>query len=293
MADLSDVTAYLKSQAISAVYPNGTLQPSIVGLDCLVVEGWPNAAKLDLDVAGMTLDNSRKPPLEVQRPNGPRMNVSVFPMAGTGVSTYQIQDETRIISQPTYGITFVVIGDVIYASGQPGPGEYLTVEADRQFIYSATGATLPAILSTLATQAQANYPTASSTATSLSIPAKFSFSVRQGGVGVMGKVTWRQKHCVMVSVWADTPDHRTTLASAVDNLIKQNLKVSMPDTSQAVIRYSRTNVIDEGEARTVYRRDLIYEAEYATLEEFPGYVVTSVTIDIANPSNTAIATAIV
>ena len=55
----------------------------------------------------------------------------------------------------------------------------------------------------------------------------------------------------------------------------------MPDTSQAKIVYSHTNVSDQLEATTVYRRDLIYDVEYATVFEFPGYVITTIDMTIA------------
>ena len=66
----------------------------------------------------------------------------------------------------------------------------------------------------------------------------------------------------------------------------------MPDTSQALVIYSRTNVSDDRQSTAIYRRDLIYDVEYATVFQFPGYVITSVNVSITNPSNTAIATAL-
>jgi hypothetical protein len=66
----------------------------------------------------------------------------------------------------------------------------------------------------------------------------------------------------------------------------------MPDTSQAVVIYSRTNTIDEQQSQTIYRRDLIYDVEYATVQQFPGYVITSVQVSIANPDKSVIATAL-
>jgi hypothetical protein len=56
--------------------------------------------------------------------------------------------------------------------------------------------------------------------------------------------------------------------------------------------YSRTNVIDDQTAATVYRRDLIYNVEYATVEEFTGYVVTSTNVSIAHHHNSSVIPAI-
>lgn len=276
MADISDVTAYLKQAALAAVYPNGTSQPSVAGCDVKLFEGWPLPADLDAALAAS------------------KAQVSVYPMPGTGVVIPQILDETYTIVAPSYGMTFSVdaSGTVITVSGQPTSGEYLTIIADRANTYSQTGASTAAILAALATAAQAQYPTASVTPTTLTIPAHFAMTVRQGGPGVQAKVTHRQRHSVMVTAWAPTPTIRTQLAAAIDVAIKSINKIALPDTSQALIVYSRTNISDEGQSANVYRRDLIYDVEYATLLQFPAYVITSTDTTIANPSNTAIAQAI-
>jgi hypothetical protein len=228
----------------------------------------------------------------VARPGGPRANVSVYPMPGTGAPVYQILDETYEISPPAINLGIAVSGNTITVTGQPASGEYLTIVADDAHVYSSGGTTTTALLQSLAAAAQANYPSAVATADTLTIPVGHLLIVRQGGVAVLGKVTRRQRDSIMVTVWAPNQVARSAIAKAVDNLIKQNIKVAMPDTSQALILYSRTITNDEQQAESIYRRDLIYTAEYATVEQFPGYVITSVQTSIANPSNTAIATAI-
>jgi hypothetical protein len=282
VADLSDVTAYLATQVASAVYPNGDSQPSVAAMDCLIYEGWPIPDALDLDMAGNTKNADR---VVVPRTGGPRANVSIFPMQGTGVNVYQIQDETYTIVPVSYGMSVTQNGNTITVSGQPNAGEYLTLVCDDRFVYSLSGANTAALLAALATAAQANYPSASSTSTTLTVPTSRSLIVRQGGIGTLGKVTHRQRHSVMVTVWAPTRVARSALASAIDVALKENIRVAMPDTSQALVIYSRTNVSDEQQSTTIYRRDLVYEVEYATLQTFPGNVITTV-----NTTVTAIGT---
>ena len=91
---------------------------------------------------------------------------------------------------------------------------------------------------------------------------------RLGANATLGKVIHKQRQSVMVTVWA--PDHisRSTIAAAIDILIKKRLVVTMPDTSMAEICYNRTNVTDELEPVACYRRDLIILADYATVELF-------------------------
>jgi hypothetical protein len=288
LADLSDVTTYLAAAAAAAVYPNGTSQPSVAAMDCRIYEGWPIADKLDKDMQGLKDDNTA-------RGTGPVANVSVFPMQGTGITVYQILDQTYTITPAaiTMGVSVNGTTNVITVTGQPSIGEYLTLICDGNIVFSRTGANTQAILAAIAADAQAGgYPSASSTATTLTVPVGHSLVVRQGGQALMGKVTHRQRHSVMVTVWAPNQVSRKTLAAAIDVKIKKALKVSMPDTSQAIVCYNRTNVSDEQQTSGIYRRDLIYDVEYATLETFPGYVVTSVNVTIASATGNAQATAL-
>ena len=265
MADLSDVEAALVNIIGATIYPNGISQPSsLPGATSVRIDrGWPLPATLDADIAAGIAE------------------VTVFPMPGTGTKTYQIQDQTYVVTPVSYGMSVSVNGNTITVSGQPNTGEYLTLICDGSFVYSLTGATTVALLAALATAAQANYPSASSNSTTLTVPTGHSLVVRKGGVATLGKVIHRQIQSIMVTVWAPTDAVRSAAASVIDIAIKENLKITMPDTSQAIVRYSRTNVTDDKQKAAIYRRDLIYDVEYATLQQFPGYVVTTVNTTVA------------
>lgn len=293
MADLSDVTAYLAQQAASAVYPNGDSQSSVANMDTTVFEGWPLGDQLDLDMAGNMKDPTDPAGSRViPRPGGPVANVSVFPMPGTGVGVYQILDQTYVISAAAVTTTVAVNGEVITVSGSLSAGEFLTVIIDDAVICSQTGANVQAMLAALAAQAQAHGYAATSTANTLTVPFGHSMVVRQGGQALMGKVTHRQRHSVMITVWAPNRVVRNLLAGAIDVALKKSNKVTLPDTSQALVIYNRTMVSDQEQASNIYRRDLIYDVEYATLETFPGYTITSTTVSIEKMDSTAVATAI-
>jgi hypothetical protein len=277
MADISDICAYLEQQAAAIVYPNGTTQPSISGHDIRIFQGWPIAEQLDRDMSGTVLVAGQA----VARPGGPVANVSIYPLPGATATPYQILDHTYTIVNPNYGLAAPsVSGNVITVSGTPVAGEYLTVILNRVDVLSSSQSTLAAILSDLASQATGKGYTATATATTLTISGWFDMVVRQGSVGTLARVTHRQKQAIMVTIWAPDPPTRTTLAAAVDVGLKLKNVVTLPDTSEALICYSRTTLVDTYENVTVYRRDLIFDAEYATLEQFPGYVITSHTYQI-------------
>jgi hypothetical protein len=294
MADLSDICTYLSQVVANAVYPLGTSQPSVANMDALIFEGWPIPETLDLDLTGRMVDPTGK---VVTRPRGPRANISIYPMQGMNIVPQQILDETHIITPPVYGLTASAAQSQIGASftitltGTPGPTEFLTIEIDNTYIASSGGVTNTAILNALAASINTfssltnplipGYVATVSGGDTLTITGAANCVARLGAQGTLGKVTHKEQQSVMVTVWA--PDHasRTAFAIAIDGLIKHNLTVTMPDTSMALIVYNRTNVTDEFETVAVYRRDLIYSVLYATVWQFPGTVITSVSTTVA------------
>ena len=273
MADLGDITAALLGIASTAVYPSGNAGPSVTGTPVRLFEGWPLADQLDLDMAGnMKVAGGGVTPNGV----GPIASVSVFPMQGAGAQVFQVLNEPYTIVPAVYGLVPTVSNKTITVTGTPGTGEFMTIIADHRHVYSRGGSTVSAIISAIAADALADYPSLTYNASSITFTTN-DLQVRLGAPGTVGQVTHRQKHCIIVSVWAPTPAIRNQLAAAVDVVMKQNLRITLPDTSTAVVRYDRAIQSDNFETTTVYRRDLYYDVEYATLETWTAYVVTSVT----------------
>jgi hypothetical protein len=276
MADLTDVEAKIVSIIDAAIYPNGDTQPSAMpnATAVKIGRGWPLPAALDADLAAQ------------------KATITVFPLGGSAIRTFQILNETYVISAAAVTSVATVNGEGITVSGTLSQGEFLTVIIDDAVICSQTGANVAAMLAALATQVQGFGYAAVATATTLTVPFGHSMVVRQGGQAVMGRVIHRQIHSIMVTVWAPNDTIRTAAAILADVALKENIKITMPDTSQCLLRYSRTASSDAQEKANLYRRDLIYDAEFATVQQFPGYTITSTQVSIANPSNTAIATAL-
>lgn len=285
MADLTDVETAIANIVSAAIYPNGTGQPSILpnAASARIARGWPLPATLDADLAA---GNAQ---------------ITVYPLGGSATPTYQIQDQTYTISPAAINLAVTITGPavtvsgggtVVNVSGQPATGEYLTLVCDKSHVYSRSGSTAAAIISALLTDVQADYPAATATSSSITVPVNAYLEVRQGGVATLGKVIHRQRHAIMVSVWAPNDAVRTAAASAADIALKENIKIAMPDTSQCILRYLRTMSSDQQEKAMIYRRDLIYDVEFATVQQFPGYVITSTKTSISDPNNAAIANAI-
>lgn len=275
MADLSDVSTALAQIVAAAIYPNGTSQPSVTGNPVRIYEGWPQASQLDFDMAGRKLSADGTTTIETGL--GPVPNVSIFPMQGATAVTFQVLNEPYVLVPPVHNLSAAIVAPTITVSGTPGLGEYVTIIADLRRIYSRNGATLTEILTALAADAAPDYPGASSTATTVTLPGAQEIMVRIGASCTMGQTTHRQKQALMVTIWAPDPATRSRLSAPIDVAIKAQLRLTLPDTSQAIITYDRVMQSDNWETVAVYRRDLIYNVEYATLETWTAYEVTSVT----------------
>ena len=197
MADITDVMNSIIAIVDGAIYPNGDGQPSAMpgGTPVRIGRGWPLPAALDADLAAGTVQ------------------ITVYPLSGAATPTYQILDKTYTITPPAITTTVAVSGDVVTVSGSLSLGEFLTLVVDDAVVCSQSGANVAAMLSALAAQATSQgIVGASATSTALTIPFNRSLVVRQGGQALMGKVTHRQRHSIMVCVWAPSDDKREAAA---------------------------------------------------------------------------------
>lgn len=277
MADITDVEDKIVAIIDGAIYPNGDTQPSAMtgATPVKIGRGWPLPASLDADLAAG------------------KVTITVYPLAGSATPTYQLLDETYVVTPAAVTSHVAVADDVITVTGTLSPAEFLTLIIDDTAICSQTGANVAAMLSALATEAQGKgYPAAAATSTTLTIPFTRSLVVRQGGKGVLGKVIHRQRASIMVSVWAPDDAKRTQAAILADIEIKKNIKITLPDTSQCILRYMRSACSDQMEKANLYRRDLIYDAEFATIEQFDGVTITSTQVSFRYPDNSVLATAL-
>ncbi len=264
MADIGDVTALLASMANAACYPNGAASPTVTGgtSDIVVNEGWPVPEYLDRDLAAG------------------KTNVTVFPLRLSASIVFQTLDEVYVVAPAVHGLAATISGGMITVTGTPGASEYLTIVADGRHSYSRGGASVAAILASIAADAVADYPSVSVVGSTITFPT-IRLVARIGAAATLARVTHRQRQAVMISVWAPTPQLRNTVAAAVDVALKARNRLTFPDTSQGLLVAAYNEQHDDHQRASIYRRDLVFTVDYATLEQFPGWEVTSVnpTID--------------
>lgn len=270
MADLSDVTALLASLCAEACYPAlngapaGTVASgnanSVTGACVSIREGWPIFKELIAEIeAGTT-------------------RVSIYPVPGATAQVYQILDKPYVQVPAAHNVTAAIADDAVTLTGAPSASEYVSLVVDGRRAYSRIAAddppTLQSIVDQLAADVGQDFPGVSASGGTIAIPGATLIEARIGAPAVLAQVTHRQRHSVMVTVWASTPDKRARVSEAIDVLLKSRLKAALPDTSECVFRYEKTNVTDEFEGVSIFRRDLIYGVEYATIETFAGFQVT-------------------
>lgn len=283
MADISDVSTVLLGVAGAALYPvpptaADGIANSIAGIPARLYEGWPLPSQLDADLKGIDKDGIAYKVDGAGQPV-PLMHVSVYPEAtiAASASVAQVSEPAFVIEPAVHGVTATVSGDgqTVTLSGTPTATEYVSLNVDGRFIYSRLGTTTDVIIAALLADIVADFPAATASGHSLTIPNAIDITVRIGAAGLMGRILHRQRQRVKVSVWA--PDHavRTKAAEAIDVAMKQNMRLALPDTSQAILTYESTFLTDHWETVGVYRRDLIYSVEFATIEKFTAYEVTA------------------
>lgn len=257
MADILDVLNAIAGIAANALYPNGASQPSSVGAACKIYPGWPIGQTLDADLA-----------------EGDIVHVSAFPMRGS--SSNVPQPLSKPVELPgAHGVAASISGNTITLTGTPAPGEFVTLILDGAKAYSRGGDSVAAIAAALLADLFADYPGSSVSGGALTIPAARAIVMRGGAPGKVVSSVRRMAVQVMVTIWAPSPQLRSSVGSAVATALINNYRFDLADASQVRLTFSRMDDWDNRENANLYRRDLVFTAEYAITETVDGVEVTA------------------
>lgn len=266
MADLSDVESALVAVIASALYPNGTGQPSAAGVPTLAYAGWPNAATLDADLAVG------------------KAHVSVFPAAVERNTSRYPRDWQELPLLPAT-LTLTVQGQMATVGGaMPSPFaphvfELMVNGLPHAYLVQPTD-TLASIASALAGLLAADVSGVGASGAVITLPAGARVGAARVGVtGTMIRELRRQEREFRITVWADTPDHRTAVASVVDVALAQVDYITLPDGTSGRLRYHSTAEVDSQQKARLYRRDFLYSVEYATTQTGSATQVTQVQLN--------------
>jgi hypothetical protein len=246
MADQSDVEIALVALAASALYPDGTSASSVPGPDCLIYPGWPTSAALDSDLAAG------------------RINVTVFPMPEPGRNTTRYRQHWRGAAIRA-GLTASVAGVAVTFGGTANAGQLAGLLVDgASYVYrTQTGDTPEIVAAQLATSARADRIVNLAGAV-LTVPGAGRITARVVADMPVVQELRRQEQGFRIACWCPTPATRDASASAIDLCLAGSQFIGLADGTEGRLRYHGSLVFDQSENVLLYRRDLIYDVEYAT-----------------------------
>lgn len=272
MSDLSDLEQAIVNTIAGLVYPTGSGNPSAVLNDAgqpmpvRIYRGWPIAAALDADLAAGAVN------ISVQARNGTEKNTTRFHPDYQTVST-----ETATVAAAVNTATNQV---VITGAGSAIVTQWVTVLVGTRVViaYNVLAADTPTtIASALAAALAAAGVPATSSLGVVSLTAQAPYLAAMVGVTGTQAAEWRRQETqVQITLWCPTPTVRDNAAKLVEPTLAKTTFLTMPDNFQARFRYHNTVQFDGAERVDLYRRDLIYSAEYATTDIDTGWQVTSI-----------------
>jgi hypothetical protein len=263
MADLSEVEQAIADSVTSSLYPEGSTQASVVGVLCRVYRGWPNAATLNSDLSSGVV------------------NVTIAPDNESGrTTTRYLPGWTYIPAQP--GTTATASGSTVTIGGTPAVGDVVGALVDGSAyayrIQSGDGIDLIAANLALLIQAKQVVSVQGSTIT---IPGAFSVIARAVCDCSSSFESRRQEKDLRVVCWCPSPTTRDAVAGAIDAAVDQNAFLALADGTSARITYRNTSSYDQAQNALLYRRDLLYTAEYPTVTilELPSMIFGAAAIN--------------
>lgn len=258
MADLLDVMNTLVAQCTGYVYPGGTAQPPVAGAAVKVFPGWPVPAQLDTDLATAA---GPTPVITTQ--------VSVFPL-GSDKNTTRYPPVAKVMSIATPTLTLQITGRTIRVGGAvPAPftpHNMAVLLGGQPFIYPIQASdTLTSIATGLSALIAVAYPGTVNSGAVITLAADAPTpTARVGTTGEVATEWERQAQRIMISTWAPDPVTRSLISGAIKVGLAQIAFLTMVDGFGARVLAQGGGMTDGAQKAGLYRRDLIYEVEYAT-----------------------------
>lgn len=251
MADLSDVSSTLVGLIGGILYPSGPGTPPLLGTPAKIYAGWPIQANLDADLAAAT----------------PVTNVSVYPST-MNRNTTRYMDQWVQVSVQTATLGLVVSGQTVTVVGTApaagNPRNMVIFVNGLPYVYQAS---VVDSLNSIALKLAALIPGATSAGAVITLPGTARIgAVRVGVTGVSANITRNQEQVFQIGIWAAAPNTRDLFAKTIDGALAQIRRFTLPDTSICRLIWKNSLQSDKWQKQALYRRDLFYTCEYATLD---------------------------
>jgi len=276
MANVLDVADALVSLIASAIYPDGTDNPSVFGgIDCKISSGWPMPAQLDTDLsAGL-------------------VNISVYnkPGMGRNVTVNGDQDWVQKIA-PVPTLTAVISGQTVTIGGTVSVPQLVAVLVqNKQYVYVVqSGDTLALVAQGVLALLQADYPSASRSGAVITMPSSANIkAARIGAEGASLRTHRRQEESFRIIIWSGSPALRATVAAFVEGVLAPVRFIPMPDHSVCRIVFTDSSYHDELQSTLIYRYDIGYKCTFSVVETQRQMQLVSVEMTLtSDPQNISI-----
>ena len=254
MADLLDVENVLVAIAANAIYPNGTSQPSVAGIDVKIFAGWPMAANLETDIKNNTANISIYPTNSVR-------NTSRFDRAWQQLS----------INAPTLTLTVNNNNQITVGGTVSIPQSCMIINNGVSYVYVVKANDT---LNTIAANINALIPNATVSNAVITIAGSYRLVANVGTTGASVQELDREERVFKITVWAPDYSTRSLIASAIRIAYSSAVRIALPDGLYANIKYSGSHELDDIQKINIYRRDIMFSVEYATTVSETDYVIT-------------------
>ena len=247
MADLSDVETALVAAIVQAATSGGEgACPALGGYALRVYRGTPPTAVLTQDRSAGVVD------------------VCVFPVPDATRNTTRWGTQ-NFITGITSGLSHSVSGQTATFSGIAVAGELAGLLVnDLPFVYrAAAGDNAALVAAALADQVRVTQVCWLQNA-SVTIPGAVTLVARNAGVASVLQEWARQTQDLRISVWAPSPAARDAICGPLSATLAQISFLLLADGSSGRLIYRKTASFDDDQVASIYRRDLIFEVEYAT-----------------------------
>ncbi len=247
MADQAAVETAIAAMVANALYPQGTAAPSVTGDLIRIYRGYPAAPALDADLAAGALHVSVAAAGVVKNVTRyPRIWQAVTPVSAT--------------------LSVAVSGQSVSFAGVCAAGQLAGVIVNGSvFPYAVQGNDTP---STVASNLSAALREAGwlvgYAGAMLSVPGADRLSARVvNGAGALQEIK-RQLQDFKISLWCPDPRSRDAVAALIDEAMADLKFMPLSDGSSARVIFAGSETVDMSADATLYRRDLVYSAEYPT-----------------------------
>jgi len=247
MADISDVYDSLAGLIAGVIYPNGTGQAPVNGIQTRVYGGWPVKDQLDKDLrAG-------------------NAHITVFGRPESRNTTRYMTVPLDITVTPP-ALTLTINANTVAVGGTVAAGVNTAIlVGTKAYLYqTVANDTLNTIATALAALINADFPGTSASGAVITLPATATITAaRVGGNGSQVTEVGRVEQVFQITIWTNTPANRKSIGSLIVPQLMNSRFLTLADGSAARMIVQGQRDDDMPQKELLYRRDIMAKVEYA------------------------------